>query len=238
MGFSQGGFGTNVRHHWSLSTSILCSEDSTKTQAGVEKLRTGFPRALPHEVFCDGDVLIKAGLTKGVDKFPNTTLRDLLSLKHSSGDCVMLHKVNFKVVTTGKDHLARISKRQSAVVSKNSSGTPPLAPASKKSQKITKKVIPEDAPVITVHPGLDIVPSTQESAPINSSSKTSSSSGSDFLGVHYSFPLGITVTEKTVSQREEPTASLLLKNYMLKGDMEGIMGYSIPTELHEAFSHF
>ncbi|GAA0139708.1 hypothetical protein LIER_01199 [Lithospermum erythrorhizon] len=48
----------------------------------------------------------------------------------------------------------------------------------------------------------------------------------------------ITVTEKTMSKREEPTASLLLKNCMLKGDMEGIMGYSSPSELHDAFSHF
>ncbi|GAA0168721.1 hypothetical protein LIER_40621 [Lithospermum erythrorhizon] len=112
---AQRGFGAEVRHH--------CSEDFAKTQAEVEKLRTGFPHALPHEVFCDGDVLIKAGMTKGVDKFPNITL--------------------------GKDPLAQISKRKSVVVLESSLGASPLAPASKKSRKITKKVIPEDALVIT-----------------------------------------------------------------------------------------
>ncbi|GAA0154738.1 hypothetical protein LIER_12636 [Lithospermum erythrorhizon] len=82
------------------------------------------------------------------------------------------------------------------------------------------------------------MPSTLESAPIIPLSKASSNSGCNLLGVPYSLPLGITVTEKIVSRREEPIASLLLKNCMLKGDFEGIMGYSIPSELHDAFSHF
>ncbi|GAA0155748.1 hypothetical protein LIER_13407 [Lithospermum erythrorhizon] len=116
---------------------------------------------------------------------------DLLSLKHSSGDCVMPHKVNFKAVTTGQDPLARISKRKNVVVSKSSSGAPALALASKKSWKASKKVIPEDTPVITQvitktidplspvllppatitisdnTPSLDIMPSTRKSAPIS-----------------------------------------------------------------------
>ncbi|GAA0162200.1 hypothetical protein LIER_18342 [Lithospermum erythrorhizon] len=87
-------------------------------------------------------------------------------------------------------------------------------------------------------PALDIVPSTRESTPIIPPSKASSSFDCDLLGVPYSFPSGITVTEKIISRREEPTASLLLNNCMMKGGMEGIMGYSIPSELHDAFSHF
>ncbi|GAA0163632.1 hypothetical protein LIER_19447 [Lithospermum erythrorhizon] len=122
-----------VRAHWSLSNSTLFVEDSAKTQAEVEKLRAGFPQALPHEVFCDQDVLIKARLTKGVDKFPDTTLLELLSLKHSSGGCVMPHKVNFKAVTMGKDALARISKQKSVDISESSSDAPSLAPVPKKS---------------------------------------------------------------------------------------------------------
>ncbi|GAA0176518.1 hypothetical protein LIER_29495 [Lithospermum erythrorhizon] len=151
--------------------------------------------AFPHEV-CDQDVLIKARLTKGVDKFPDTTILELLSLKHSSGGCVMPHKVNFKAVTTAT---------------------------------IT---IPDHTSA------LDIVISAQESSPIIPPPKASSSFGGEFFEALYSLPSGITITGKTVSRREEPTAFLLLKNCMLKEDMEGIMGYSSPSELHDAFSHF
>ncbi|GAA0154391.1 hypothetical protein LIER_12385 [Lithospermum erythrorhizon] len=259
---AKGGFGSEVRHHWSLSTSTLSTEDSTKTQTKVEKLRTGFPHALPHEVFCDEDVLIKAGLTKGVCKFPNTTLLDLLSMKHSSWSCFMPHKFSYKVVTTGKDLLARISKRKSVAASDNTSDALSLAPIPKKSRRTAKKAIPKDAPVITEvlletlnlpsldlslvttitipdHiPSLDIMASAQKSPPPAPPSKASSSSGSVSLGYPYSLPSDIIVIEKTISKREEPTASLLLKNCILKGDMEGIIGYSSPLELHDAFSHF
>ncbi|GAA0163631.1 hypothetical protein LIER_19446 [Lithospermum erythrorhizon] len=87
-------------------------------------------------------------------------------------------------------------------------------------------------------PSLDIVISAQESSPIIPPPKASSSSSGEFLEVLYSLPSGITVTGKTVSREEEPSASLLLKNCMLKGDMEGIMGYSSPSKLQNAFSHF
>ncbi|GAA0138845.1 hypothetical protein LIER_00511 [Lithospermum erythrorhizon] len=147
----------------------------------------------------------------------------------------MPHKVNFKVVTTGKDPLARISKRKSVAVLESSLDVPSLAPVSKKSRKTTKKTIPEDAPVITEvipetfnplspdflpsatitipdhTPALDMVTSARESSPIVPSPKDSSSSSGDPLGVNYSLP---------------------------SGDMEDIMGYSILTELHVAFSHF
>ncbi|GAA0162620.1 hypothetical protein LIER_39444 [Lithospermum erythrorhizon] len=174
----------------------------------------------------------------------------------------MMSSVSFKTITTGKDPLARISKRKNFVVPGSSSDAPLLAPVSKKSKQATKKTIPEDVPVdievmyevfhptspslpppativIPDHvPVLDIVTSARESSPVAPPSKTSSGSGANLLGVPYSLPSGITVTEKTVSRREEPTASLLLKNWMLQRDMEGFMGYSYPSDLHDAFSHF
>ncbi|GAA0144226.1 hypothetical protein LIER_42794 [Lithospermum erythrorhizon] len=67
-------FSDEVRVHWSLSNTTLLAEDSAKTQTEVDLLRTGFPQALPHEVFCDKDVLIKATLTKGVDSSPGITV--------------------------------------------------------------------------------------------------------------------------------------------------------------------
>ncbi|GAA0148825.1 hypothetical protein LIER_08161 [Lithospermum erythrorhizon] len=117
----------------------------------------------------------------------------------------MPHKVNFKVVTTDKDPLARISKRKSVSILESSSGAPPLALASKKSRKASKKVIPKDSPVIievitetfnppspvllppatiTISdntPALDIVPSTLESTPIRALVVTSSEFLTPFL---------------------------------------------------------
>ncbi|GAA0184451.1 hypothetical protein LIER_31739 [Lithospermum erythrorhizon] len=152
----------------------------------------------------------------------------------------MPHKVNFKAVTTGKDPLAQISKRKNVAISESSSSIPPLAPPSKKSRKTTKLAIPKDTPVITEvitetfnppspillpyatiiipdsTPTLDIVTSGQESPPIIPSSKASSA--------------------RMVTSSESLTP--FLRNCMLKGDIEGIMGYSIPTELHDAFFYF
>ncbi|GAA0184708.1 hypothetical protein LIER_31996 [Lithospermum erythrorhizon] len=119
------GFSSEVRSHWSLSVaSTLSAEDFAKTQAEIEKLRTDFPHALPHEVFCDEGVLIKSGASQGVD---------LLSLKYSSESCTMPHKVSYKTMTTGKDHLARVSKRKGVASSGDTSDASTLAPAPKKS---------------------------------------------------------------------------------------------------------
>ncbi|GAA0159836.1 hypothetical protein LIER_16530 [Lithospermum erythrorhizon] len=150
---------------------------------------------------------------------------ELLSLKNSSGECVMPHIVNFNIVTTEKDLLARISKLKSAAVSESSTDVPSLAPVSKKSRKTTKKNIPEDAPVITEvipetfnppspdllphatttipdhNPALDMVTSGRESSPIVPSPKASSSSSGDLLGVPYSLPSAeMTTLEKRLSE--------------------------------------
>ncbi|GAA0159258.1 hypothetical protein LIER_16079 [Lithospermum erythrorhizon] len=136
------------------------------------------------------DVLIKAVLTKGVEKFPNTILLELLSLKHSSGECVMPHKVSYKAVTTCKDPLAWISKRKNTATQGTSLGTSVVAPAPKKSKKAPKEsnpevtpadfeVMPEVSSPISSNPllpatilildqvsSLDVVVSTRESSPV------------------------------------------------------------------------
>ncbi|GAA0142504.1 hypothetical protein LIER_03390 [Lithospermum erythrorhizon] len=169
----------------------------------------------------------------------------------------MPNMVNYKAMTTGKDPLARVSKRKGVATSWDTSDASALAPVLKKSRRNANKAIPEDAPVVnevlseTTNPpspdlapvitfnipdhipSFDIMASVQESPPLAPPPVASSSSGCTSLEYPYFVPSGITVTEKTVSKREEPTVSLLLK-----GDMEGIMGYSSPSELHDAFSHF
>ncbi|GAA0155146.1 hypothetical protein LIER_12941 [Lithospermum erythrorhizon] len=144
---AKGGFSDEIRAHWSFSNSTLFAKDSAKTQTEVEKLQTGFPHALPHKVFCDKDVLNKDRLTKGVDKFLNTTLLELLSLKHSSGEWVMPHKVSFKAVTAGKNPLARISKRKNTAAQGIFLETSAVAPAPKNSKKAPKESNLEVTPV-------------------------------------------------------------------------------------------
>ncbi|GAA0183213.1 hypothetical protein LIER_30671 [Lithospermum erythrorhizon] len=143
-----------------------------------------------------------------------------------------------------------------------SSDAPSSAPIPKKPRKASKKTVHEDVSIETevvpetfIHPpptlahpaaiilmdqvpALDITTYAPKSSSISPPSKVSSSFDANPLGVPYCLPSGITVTKKTVSRREEPTTSLLLKNCTLQKDMEGIMGYSSPTELQDAFSHF
>ncbi|GAA0148705.1 hypothetical protein LIER_08077 [Lithospermum erythrorhizon] len=59
----------------------------------------------------------------------------------------MPHKVSFKAVTSGKDPLAKVSKRKSKAVSGESPEVPSSAPAPKRPRKASKKVISEGTPV-------------------------------------------------------------------------------------------
>ncbi|GAA0141390.1 hypothetical protein LIER_02542 [Lithospermum erythrorhizon] len=234
----------------------------------IEKLKKGFPEPLLHEVFCDEDLLIKAGLTRGVSKFHHTSLRELLALKQSSGSCIMPHKVSFKAVTSGKDVLAKVPKRKKTTAPRESSEVPSPTHVSKKSRKASKKIVTDDASVQVspeaFPPSLPplVVPSTtplpittldiqdrpllvygmdsghHTPPPPSSSPRISASSSGAFLGLPYTLPSGITVTDGTISKRHESTASLLLKNYLLKRDMEGIMGHPTSSSIHDAFSHF
>ncbi|GAA0153008.1 hypothetical protein LIER_37607 [Lithospermum erythrorhizon] len=145
------------------------------------------------------------------------------------GSCTMPHKVNYKGVTMGKDPLAMVSKRKGVATLEDTSDASALTPVPKKSRRTARKVIPKDAPVVievlpkTTNPpspellpvitfnipdhipSLDIVASVQESPPLVPHPVASSSSGGTSLGYLYFLPSGITVTEKTVSKREEPT---------------------------------
>ncbi|GAA0140303.1 hypothetical protein LIER_35215 [Lithospermum erythrorhizon] len=127
---AQGGFGDKVQAHWYLSPSTLSTEDSAKTQTEVEKL------------------LIKARMTAGINNFPNMTFLELLSLKSSSGECVMPHKVNFKVLITGKDPLARISKQKSVAILESSSDVPSLVLVSKNLERLRKRLFPWKPPLL------------------------------------------------------------------------------------------
>ncbi|GAA0152878.1 hypothetical protein LIER_11246 [Lithospermum erythrorhizon] len=204
----------------SLPVGSSCGFSPRETQAEVDKLKEGFPNALPHEVFCYRDVLIKTELAKGAKKFPNITLLNLLLQTNASGSCTMPHKVSFKAVTSGKDPLARIFKIKGSSARDTSSEVPPVAPPPKKSKKT-----PKETPVS--EPSLPFVPP-----------ESSSTYMGPLLEVPYSLHSGLTVTEGIISRKDTPTASLWLKNYMMKKDMEGVLQYSTPGDLQDSFSHF
>ncbi|GAA0147088.1 hypothetical protein LIER_06875 [Lithospermum erythrorhizon] len=231
---AKGGFRENVRAHWSMANSIVHAENSAKTQ-GIDKWRDGFPEALPYKVFCDRVVLIKAGLTKGADNFPKFTLLAFFSRKHASENCTMPHKMAYKSITSGKDVLARVSKRKGSSVPESSTTT-------KKAKKAPKVNVSAATPSVTTP--LEATPFVPEVAveafgppspraqyPITivisdrvspSLGKSDSSSlppleltsGSDgpWLPTPYTLPSGVTVTEDTVSKVKSPIASLLMKN--------------------------
>ncbi|GAA0149048.1 hypothetical protein LIER_08320 [Lithospermum erythrorhizon] len=49
-------------------------EESPKLEVGLKKLEDGFPENLALDIFYDLDVLIKVGLSKGIDNFPDLDL--------------------------------------------------------------------------------------------------------------------------------------------------------------------
>ncbi|GAA0141524.1 hypothetical protein LIER_35408 [Lithospermum erythrorhizon] len=151
----------------------------------------------------------------------------------------MPHKVSFKAVTSGKDPLAKVSKRKSKTVSGESSEVPSSAPAPKKLRKASKKVVSEGAPVTcevlsealppslpsTASPltipstildipdpfsSLGVMVSGHPPSPSVSASGVAASSSSGLLGFPYTLPSGITVTEETISKGGSLTTSLLL----------------------------
>ncbi|GAA0159478.1 hypothetical protein LIER_38875 [Lithospermum erythrorhizon] len=141
---------------------------------------------------------------------------------------------------------------------------PEASTAPKKSKKILKVPVPEAAPPAPealveafgppsprAQDPITIVIPDRVSPPLGKSSTSSilppstiapSDSASGFEGhwisTPYTLPSGITVTEETISKVKSSTASLLMKNCVLRKDVEGIMICASPEELHDTFSHF
>ncbi|GAA0138369.1 hypothetical protein LIER_00127 [Lithospermum erythrorhizon] len=67
-------FSDEVRSSFSIIHTILEYEETSELAEGLKKLEGGFPQTLALDVFYDPDVLVKAGLSKGVNNFPNTDL--------------------------------------------------------------------------------------------------------------------------------------------------------------------
>ncbi|GAA0183631.1 hypothetical protein LIER_31009 [Lithospermum erythrorhizon] len=55
--------------------------ESPELDEGLKKLEEGFPETLALDIFCDQDVLIKVGLSKDIDNFPDIDLATLLRAK-------------------------------------------------------------------------------------------------------------------------------------------------------------
>ncbi|GAA0152476.1 hypothetical protein LIER_10949 [Lithospermum erythrorhizon] len=74
-------FSDDVPYTFSINYTTVEAEDSEVTKAEFQKLVDGFPKPLPLKTFCDPDVVVKAGLCKGPNNFPNMSLGELLLFK-------------------------------------------------------------------------------------------------------------------------------------------------------------
>ncbi|GAA0173450.1 hypothetical protein LIER_41527 [Lithospermum erythrorhizon] len=79
--------------HRLYCSTTLEYEETLELFVGLKKLEEGFPKILALDVFCDLDVLIKAGLSRGHDSFPDVDLATLLRLK--DGKVVVPHQVRY-----------------------------------------------------------------------------------------------------------------------------------------------
>ncbi|GAA0164508.1 hypothetical protein LIER_39804 [Lithospermum erythrorhizon] len=216
-----------------MANLTLHAENSAKTQSEVEKLRDGFSEALPHEVFCDRDVLIKAGLTKGADNFLKFTLLALLSRKHASRKalCLIRWPTSPSLRKSKRAPKVKVSEAAPFVFEVVVEAFEPPSPTTRDPITI---VIPDG-----VSPSLGKMP--VPSSPPSSAllpTEYASGSGGPWLPTPYTLPSGVTVTEETVSKMKSSTSSLLMKKCMLRKDVEGILTCASPDELHDTFSHF
>ncbi|GAA0185925.1 hypothetical protein LIER_33213 [Lithospermum erythrorhizon] len=139
----------------------------------MEKLRKGFPHALPHEVFCGEDVLIKAGLTKAVDKFPRVTLLDfsvysLFScLKPFSRMVSIWGKTHWLGFLKKRIHLLNLPRRKRDPSLESSSEVSAVVPPSKKSKRVKKTSAPViDSPPAGITPEVFEVSLPSSSDPV------------------------------------------------------------------------
>ncbi|GAA0183888.1 hypothetical protein LIER_31225 [Lithospermum erythrorhizon] len=91
-------FPDEVPSQFSMDYTALNPEASEETTAQLNKLVEGFPKPFPLKTFCDPNVIIKAGLCQGEDKFKGISLAQLLALKRENA--LILSKVNYKAIVT------------------------------------------------------------------------------------------------------------------------------------------
>ncbi|GAA0145988.1 hypothetical protein LIER_42890 [Lithospermum erythrorhizon] len=89
----------DVRSTFSTVHTTLGVEESPEVSEGLKKLEEILPPTLALDVFCDPDVLIKAGFSKLVDNFPQFELATLLKAK--DGKAVVPHQVSYLDVISG-----------------------------------------------------------------------------------------------------------------------------------------
>ncbi|GAA0159942.1 hypothetical protein LIER_16611 [Lithospermum erythrorhizon] len=92
-------FSDKVHSSFSTVHTTLGYEESPELAEGLKRLEEGFPETLVLDIFCDPDVLIKAGLSKSIDNFPDINLATLLIAK--DGKAVVPNQVSYLEVILG-----------------------------------------------------------------------------------------------------------------------------------------
>ncbi|GAA0158801.1 hypothetical protein LIER_15737 [Lithospermum erythrorhizon] len=257
-------FSDEVCSSFSTVHTTLEYEESPELAEGLKRLEEGFPETLVLDIFCDSDVLVKAGLSKGIDNFPDIDLATLLRAK--DGKAVVPNQVSYLEVISGIDSSARcwppnllhLQSLQPPVggISDQSMGpegrSSPLLPTPTPADPAAVNLgvlSPEPIPPYEAPPSLDdihMVPSwnfTKESSRASEGlaswadrEKGFENNHPFFVDLPYTLPSGLQITKDSVSK---PTASLtaeMLKNCMLRPSVLGVLGTQ-PLNLFDNFSY-
>ncbi|GAA0160797.1 hypothetical protein LIER_17270 [Lithospermum erythrorhizon] len=104
--FVKDAFSEDVPHKFRTDYTALEFEESEASNLEFQKLMEGFPQPLPLKTFCDPEVVIKAGLCRGPNRYPEMTLGDLLLAKMELAP--IPSKVSYKDVVSGASLKKRV----------------------------------------------------------------------------------------------------------------------------------
>ncbi|GAA0164271.1 hypothetical protein LIER_43675 [Lithospermum erythrorhizon] len=221
-------FSDEVRYYFCTVHTNLEYEESPELAEGLKKLEEGFPETLPMDVFCDLDFLIKVGLSKGVENFPDMDL-----VPSSSG---------------APAHIEETSQRPKGPKERSSPLLSTPTPADQVAVNL-EVLSPKPSPLREVPPSPDRfhrVPSwnvTEESLRVSEGLASWANQKRGFENNHplfvdppYTLPSGFHITQDSVAKATTSLAAEMLKNYMLRPSVLGVLR-TPPLNLFDCFSY-
>ncbi|GAA0146546.1 hypothetical protein LIER_06473 [Lithospermum erythrorhizon] len=256
-------FSDEVRSTFSTDSTSLEYEKTPKVAVELKKLIDGFPETIAMDVFCDPDVLIKVGLSRGHDNFPGVDLATLLKLKE--GKVVVRYQVSYLEVISGNRLLNEMLAPELPTLStpdppsgvidhskgpkeRSSSSLPTPTPADQ--QALNSEVVspsihpfrrycrpkkfPIGSPPGILMRGLRRLRRIFPLGPVKRG--VFDNNNPYFIDLPYTLPSGVEITAETVSTLMSSAAVDILKNYLLRPLVLGVLG-TPPSSLFDRFSY-
>ncbi|GAA0157913.1 hypothetical protein LIER_15070 [Lithospermum erythrorhizon] len=250
-------FSDKVRTTFSTVHTTLEVEESPKVAVGLKNLEDGFPKTLSLDIFCDLDVLIKAGLSKSIDNFPQFDLGEGWEGCHSPpsellgcniGESAWSPRPPPSTVAPNTDESVR--EQSMAPDERFSPLLPTLSLADRTTINPEVLILPNGSSSFHEAPAspdlLYTVPSwnvTEETSRASEglASWTSLERGFKndhpfFVDLPYTLPSRLQITLDTVSTPTASIAAKILKNCMLRPSVLGVLGTQ-PSSLFVRFSY-